>query len=40
MEKELDDVKQSLEFEEDFTFMTVLTYLKENENKFLLNSIK
>ena len=40
MEKELDDVKQSLEFEEDFTVMTVLTYLKENENKFLLNSIK
>ena len=40
LERELSEVKDILEYEEDFTVMTVLSYLKENRDKFLLHPIK
>jgi hypothetical protein len=40
LEEELLNHKKTLEFEEDFTMMTVLSYLKENEQRWLLKPIK
>lgn len=40
LEKTLADNKKSLDYEEDFTAMTVLCYLKTNTDKFLIHPSK
>jgi uncharacterized membrane protein len=40
LQAELKEYKKTLEFEEDFTMMTVLGYLKENKDKWLLGPMK
>lgn len=40
MERELTDIKKTLELEEDFYAMTVFCYLKSNTDKFLIHRSK